>query len=327
MQQPQSNHNRSRPPNIVAIGGGTGLPNLLQGLKAYTPDINISAIVTTFDDGGSSGILRNQLGIPALGDLRRCLTALVPDDQHSHTIAEIFNHRFDPQAGLDRHALGNLILAALLDKHGDLATAVDSAADILNAQGNVIPVATQPGHLRAQLHDGSWINSETAIDNRTNDNSPIKRIQLQEPVAANPQAIAAIQAADIITAGPGDLYTSIIPNLLPDGIAHAIQHSHANLVFICNIRNKPAETADFNASDHINAFNSYIAPRIADSAILNEPTATAPHAIQINEDSCPIAPKVIITNLASPTNPQNHDPAKLAKAVLSPILPNPAYPC
>ena len=313
----QPNAASKQAPNVVAIGGGTGLPNLLQGLKAYTPHINISAIVTTFDDGGSSGILRKQHGIPALGDIRRCLTALAPDGQDADSIADIFSHRFDNEAGLDKHSLGNLILAALIDKLGDLTAAVDTAAEILNAKGKVIPVATQPGHLRAQLSDGSWINSESEIDNRTDDNSPIKQIQLHNPVEANPQAISAIQAADIITAGPGDLYTSIIPNLLPDGIADAIRESPADLVFICNIRNKPAETANFNASDHVQTFNSYIAPRNAGAAILNIPSAVDPHAILINQDTSQIAPKVTASNLASTNNPQNHDPEKLAQAVLS----------
>ena len=332
MQRKPTNAIQHKVPNIVAIGGGTGLPNVLQGLKAYTPEINLTAIVTTFDDGGSSGILRNQLGIPALGDIRRCLTALAPDDRDTHAIAEIFNYRFDAQAQLDQHSLGNLILASLLNKLGDLATAVDTAAEILNIQGKVIPVATQPGHLRAQLEDGSWIESETRIDNRTNSDSQIKRIQLESPVPANPHALAAIQSADIITAGPGDLYTSVIPNLLPSGIADAIRNSQADLTFICNIRNKPAETAQFSASDHIRTFNSYINPRKVDTVVLNQPNtndASYPDTIQIDRQAPQIAPKVTITNLASQTNPQNHDPTKLAETIINqlPILPNPAYPC
>lgn len=325
--QPQPITVRCQMPHIVAIGGGTGLPNLLQGLKAYSPEISVTAIVTTFDDGGSSGILRKQLGIPALGDIRRCLTALTPEDQDSRAIAEIFDYRFDTQASLDEHSLGNLILASLLDKFGDLPTAVDAAAELLNIQGRVIPVATQPGHLRAQLNDGTWIESETDIDNRTNADSPIKHIELRNPVPANPQAIAAIRSADIVTAGPGDLYTSIIPNLLPQGITEALCNSQADLTFICNIRNKPAETARFNASDHIRTFNSYIPPRRVDTAILNQPLATdTPHpdSIQIDNEASQIAPNVTVTNLASTNNPQYHDPTKLAKTIINQL--NKTYP-
>ena len=331
MQQQPTTASQNKVPNIVAIGGGTGLPNLLKGLKDYTPDINLTAIVTTFDDGGSSGILRDQLGIPALGDIRRCLTALARENQDARAVAEIFNYRFDAQAKLNEHSLGNLILASLLDRLGDLAAVVEVAAEVLNIQGNVIPVATQPGHLRAQLADGSWIESETKINNRTNPDSQIKCIKLQSTIPANPHAIAAIQAADIITAGPGDLYTSVIPNLLPQGIADAIRRSQADLTFICNVRNKPAETAHFNASDHVRTFNSYFPPRKVDTAILNQPTdtdAANPNTIQIDKEAHQIAPRVTIANLASQDNPQNHNPQKLAKTIITqiPILQIPVNP-
>ena len=315
---PSHNSHQSR---IGAIGGGTGLPNLLTGLarRQSQDDSHISAIVTTFDDGGSTGMLRKRYGIPALGDIRRCLTALAAPSDESDAMLEIMNHRFDAQSGIPGHNLGNLILAALMRKHGDLNAAVKIAATILNSQGEIIPVSTEPANLRAELGDGTWIESETAIDTRATVESPIKRISLNHPVPANPDAITAINHADLMTLGPGDLYTSVIPNLLPDGIASAIRNSTARVIYVCNLRNKPAETARFTASDYLRTVNSYIGAQRVDAVLINDATGTRdtdPSAVQPDADLYNLVSEVVTADLAAADNSAQHNPDLLAEQVI-----------
>lgn len=322
MRSQPSPGRKSQPPRIVAIGGGTGLPNLLTGLAHHQrrgTDLHISAIVTTFDDGGSTGMLRKQYGIPALGDIRRCLTALAYPSDQSDSLREIMNHRFDAQSGIPGHNLGNLILAALLRNHGDLNTVIKLAAKVLNIQGEVIPVSTEPADLRAELGDGTWIESETAIDTRAAVESPIERIALNRPVPANPDAIAAIDSADIITLGPGDLYTSVIPNLLPEGMATALRNASARVIYICNLRNKPAETARFTASDFIRTVNSYIGDHRINAVLMNDATDTHgpdPSAVQQDAELALLVSNVVTADLADATCHTQHSPDLLAEQVI-----------
>ena len=304
---------------VVAIGGGTGLPNLLSGLRRQRSDLlEISAIVTTFDDGGSSGMLRKQYDIPALGDIRRCLIALAQPGAVSDAFTEAMNHRFDTSSDVRGHSLGNLILASWTMQNGDVRAAIRNATEIMDCCGQVIPVAIEPANLRAELTDGTWIESETAIDTRDATEPQIKRVALDRLVAANPEAISAINDADLIVLGPGDLYTSVVPNLLPEGIATAVLKSHARVVYVCNIRNKPAETSNFNASGYVGVINSYIGASRIDAVLVNEVPRhdISEDAVRLDaalEDS---VGEVIARDFADATNPGRHDSETLAAEVV-----------
>ena len=307
---------------VVAIGGGTGLPRLASGLRELAPHtVDIAAIVTTFDDGGSSGILRAELGIPALGDLRRCLMALAEPDEVTTALRAAMGHRFDANSSLSGHSLGNLVITGLLSRNGgELRAAVADAAQLLQIRGSVIPVATEPGHLRAQLEDGTWIESETEIDNRTMVDSPISQLALREPITPNPDAVTAVQAAELITIGPGDLYTSILPNLLPDGMARAVRESDATVVYVCNISNKPAETNGYTVSDYIRTVNRYIGSHRIDVAIYHAEAGMyaeqGQSATPDLNDAATLVSRLFIGNYADPEAPHLHEPKELAATVL-----------
>ena len=309
---------RDNPPLLVAIGGGTGLPNLLSGLsRQQSAHMQLSAIVTTFDDGGSSGMLRTKYDIPALGDIRRCLLALAQPSPASDAFAVAMDHRFDSSDGILGHSLGNLMLAAWVVDGGGLGVAIDNASTILNCSGRVVPVAIEPAHLHAEMTDGSWIESETDIDKRVATEPRIKRVALDREVPANPEAINAINNADVIVLGPGDLYTSIVPNLLPSGIATAIRASRARIIYICNIRNKPAETSNFNASDYVRTVNAYIGARRIDTAIVHDPAHDiSDDAVRIDDGLADTVGEVVVSQLADATNPNQHDPDALASEVM-----------
>lgn len=319
MPNQSSTAQRSRPLRIVAVGGGTGLPNLLSGMsRQQSPHMQLSAIVTTFDDGGSSGRLRTKYGIPALGDIRRCLLALAQPSPASDAFAEAMNHRFDSSDGMPGHSFGNLMLASWVVQDGGLGVAIDKASMILNCSGQVIPVAIEPAHLRAEMTDGTWIESETEIDKRVATEPRIKRVALDREVHANPGAVSAINDADVIALGPGDLYTSVVPNLLPKGIASAIRASRARILYICNIFNKPAETSDFNASDYVRTVNEYIGARRIDIAIVNDPAGNevSDDAVRIDGALADTVGEVVVSRLADATDPNQHDADALAAEVI-----------
>lgn len=309
----------SRPLRIVAIGGGTGLPNLLSGLsRQQLPHVQLSAIVTTFDDGGSSGRLRTKYGIPALGDIRRCLLALAQPSPASDAFAEAMNHRFESSDGMPGHSFGNLMLAAWVVEDGRLSVAIDKASMILNLSGLVIPVAIEPAHLHAEMTDGTWIKSETEIDKRVATEPRIKRVALDREVPANPEAISAINDADVIVIGPGDLYTSVVPNLLPTGIASAIRASRARILYICNTFNKPAETSDFSASDYVRTVNEYIGAARINTAIVNEPAgdAVSGDTVKVDDALADTVGEVVVSRLSDATDPKQHDADALAAEVI-----------
>src|SRR5215472_13628273 len=227
--------------HVVAIGGGTGLSTLLKGLKRYTvlpgeaPPAgsfisDLTAVVTVSDDGGSSGRLRRELKMLPPGDIRNCLVAVSEDE---NLISKLFQHRFSSSGDLEGHSFGNLFLAALTAMTGDFAVAVKQAAEILATRGHILPATSANVQLKALMDDGSEVLGETNI------NASQRRIVELQMVPANPeplpQALAAIAAADVITIGPGSLFTSLVPNLLVRGVAEAIAGSHAVRVFICNL--------------------------------------------------------------------------------------------
>jgi uncharacterized cofD-like protein len=243
---------RLTPLRIVSIGGGTGLSTLLRGLKRYAQKgedlVDITAVVTVTDDGGSSGRLRREFDVLPPGDIRNCMVALSGDES---LLSNLFQYRFSSGRGLKGHSFGNLFLTAMTHLTGDFSQAVKFSAEVLAVLGHIFPSTAANVVLEATLADGSKVQGETRI---SRSKSPIKRVELRprrpKPLA---ETIEAIAAADLITFGPGSLYTSVIPNLLVDGIPQAIASSPALKAYFVNLMSQPGETTHFRASDHVTA--------------------------------------------------------------------------
>ena len=241
----------SKGPNIVAIGGGTGLSTLLKGLKNYSS--NISAIVTVSDDGGSSGILRKQLGVQPPGDIRNCLAAL---SNEGPTLTRLFQYRFSGGSGLEGHSFGNLFLSALTTITGSLEKAVQASSKVLAVQGQVIPATSIDVMLWAELEDGEKIFGESLI---SQSDKPIARIGcVPENPTALPTAIEAIKQSDLIILGPGSLYTSLLPNLLIPDIVEALINSNAPKIYISNLMTQPGETDGLGVYEHVKSIEKQL---------------------------------------------------------------------
>jgi uncharacterized cofD-like protein len=237
-------------PRVVAIGGGTGLSTLLRGLKHYTN--NITAIVTVGDDGGSSGRLREEQGIIPPGDLRNCIAALADEEQ---LITELFQYRFRAGNGLEGHSFGNLFLTAMCRVTGDMMSAIKESSKVLNIRGRVLPSTLDNVCLVAELEDGETIRGESNIPEAR---KRIHRLYCEPQCPqALPEAIEAIQQAELILLGPGSLYTSVVPNLLIKEIASAIAASSAPKVYIANIMTQPGETDNYTVADHVQAIREH----------------------------------------------------------------------
>src|SRR5699024_9752567 len=248
--------------NITIIGGGTGLSVLSRGLKKYPVDI--SAIVSVADDGGSTGIIRDQIDMPAPGDIRNVMSAL---SEVEPMLEDLFTYRFKKDE-ISGHSLGNLMLAAMYDISGDFATAVSELSKILNVKGTVIPSTNVSPKLAARMIDDSIIIGESYIPKVKKE---IKEMYLiPTNIAATPAAIDAIMDSDIIVLGPGSLFTSIIPNLLPKGIAKALRESNGIKVYVANLLEQPGETMRMSAYDHLLAIEKHIEASVIDYVILNE---------------------------------------------------------
>lgn len=249
---------------VVVIGGGTGTFVALSGLKKFP--VHLSAIITMMDSGGSTGRLRDQLGVLPPGDLRQALVALSRSDK---LWRDLFLYRFE-NGDLQGHNFGNIFLSALVKVTGSLEKAVTVATTILDSSGDIIPVTFDKSELCVELSDGRIIEGETHIDEPIEQEvrAPIKRAFLKPEIAANPKAIQAIKEADLVIIGPGDLYTSIIPNLLVRGIAKAIDESKGKVVFVMNLMTKYGQTTDFTANDHLADLAKYINHSI-DTVIFN----------------------------------------------------------
>src|SRR5436309_726854 len=244
---------RKRGLKLVAIGGGTGLSSLLAGLKSFVGKHNqgigidsLSAIVTVSDDGGSSGRLREELQMLPPGDIRNCMVALSED---STLLSRLFRHRFRGSGELGGHSFGNLFLAALTEVTGDFVEAVRLSSEVLASKGHIYPATINDVRLVAELDDGREVHGETQI---TAARVPIRRLWL-EPVQCLPlpETLAAIRAADVITVGPGSLYTSIVPNLLVAQVAGAIGQASATKIFISNLMTQPGETDGYDLRRHL----------------------------------------------------------------------------
>ena len=260
---------------VVAIGGGTGLSTVLKGLKHYTVDptelspegffvADLTAVVTVSDDGGSSGRLRRELNILPPGDVRNCLVAVAADE---NLISKLFQHRFTSSGDLEGHNFGNLFLAALTAMTGDFAVAVKKASEILATRGHILPATTANVQLEAVMDDSSLVAGETNI---TASEKRITQLHIvpkdPEPL---PQTLQAIADADIITIGPGSLFTSLIPNMLVRGVPQAISASRAVKVFICNLMTQANESLHMTASDHVRAIFDHAGHKVFDFALVN----------------------------------------------------------
>ena len=248
---------------IVAVGGGTGLSMLLRGIKKYTN--NITAIVTVGDDGGSSGRLREEMGILPPGDIRNCIAALGDDEG---VITELFQYRFKMGEGLEGHSFGNLFLTALCSITGNMVRAVKESSKVLNIRGVVLPATLDDMKLAAEFEDGRIIHGESNIPEA---GGKIKTL-FTEPAhcKALPEALTAIKEADLIILGPGSLYTSVIPNLLVSEIADAIVQAKAKKIYVCNIMTQPGETTDYSVASHVNALIKHAgSKKIVDAVLVN----------------------------------------------------------
>ena len=258
--------------NLVAMGGGTGLSTLLAGLKELVGKSsesiwieNLSAIVTVSDDGGSSGRLREELQMLPPGDIRNCMIALSED---SSLLSRLFRHRFRGDGELGGHSFGNLFLAALSQVTGDFTEAVRLSSEVLASKGHIYPATISDVRLVAELEDGSIVRGETSI---TASRSAIRHLRLEpEQCLPLPQVLKAIRTADVITVGPGSLYTSILPNLLVSQVARVIGQSTATKIFVSNLMTQPGETDGYTARQHLETVKSY-APEIHfDFVIVND---------------------------------------------------------
>jgi uncharacterized cofD-like protein len=255
---------------VVAIGGGTGLPTVLRGLReaaaSLTGDTSsewLTAIVTVMDDGGSSGRLRESLGVLPPGDIRNCLGALVREPS---VLSAIFHDRMSGDGGGAGHPIGNLLLAALSTTEGDLLRAAQTLGAHLNVSGRVLPATLENVHLTAHFDDGSAVRGETAIAAKR---GRIRRLMLDRPVRPVPEVIEALINADLVVVGPGSLYTSILPNLLVDGVAATIQGLRATRVYVANLMTEPGETDGFSLRDHLKALYEHTGYDLFDYILVN----------------------------------------------------------
>ncbi|WP_255991186.1 gluconeogenesis factor YvcK family protein [Chitinolyticbacter albus] len=253
-------------PRVVALGGGTGLSSLLRGLKHFPLDL--TAIVTVADDGGSSGRLLREFNMPPPGDIRNVLVALSQDEP---LLGELFQYRFaaeDEAHYLEGHTLGNLLICAMNAIHGgDFVHAVEQIGHVLDIKGRVYPVSPKATVLKAELVDGRIVSGESQLASH---GSPICRVFHDTPVVAVPEAVAALQQADVIVLGPGSLYTSVLPNLLLPEVCAAINgNTHADIVYVCNIMTEAGETDGYGAADHLDALFRHGLARI-DHVIVND---------------------------------------------------------
>ena len=311
-------------PKVVAIGGGTGLSTMLRGLKAFTS--NITAVVTVADDGGGSGVLRQELGMLPPGDIRNCILALADTEP---LMEQLLQYRFK-EGNLKGQSFGNLFLAAMDGISSSFVEAVKRMSNVLAVTGRVLPVTLENVTLCAELEDGSIVCGESRIGQHRNFNKcRIKRVYM-EPADAEPleDVIDALDQADVIVLGPGSLYTSILPNLLVRGICQAIQRSNALKIYVCNVMTQPSETEDYSVSDHIRALEDHSCKGIIDLCIVNN--SVIPDDIRekyqndgadqvvIDRETVENAGiRIIEGDYASlRNNLVRHDPHKLAEAVI-----------
>ena len=294
-----------RGPKVVVVGGGHGLSNLLRGLKGFTN--NLTAVVTVGDDGGSSGRLRQELGVLPPGDIRNCITALADEDR---LVTDLFKYRFEHGDGLEGHSFGNLFLTAVCAiTGGDMLEAARVASRVLNSCGQVLPSTLSSMVLIAEFEDGRVVRGESIIPEA---DGRIKKLSCEpELPEATAEALEAIASADMIVLGPGSLYTSIIPNILVKNVAEAIIDSPARKVYVCNVMTQQGETTNYTVGDHVEALLQHAG--FGKGGRHNVPTSRFCEGVMINVQAPNVDPK-------SPVTPVRYDPDRLRHLGVRPIL-------
>ncbi len=313
---------------IVGIGGGTGLSVLLMGLKRQLARMNhdgrmrpadITAVVSVADDGGSTGLLRRSFDIPAVGDLRNCIVALSPGNQ---MWSRLFQHRFEGDSGLAGHALGNLIMTALVQRSGGLSAAIGQLARALRLRGRVLPVTEDMVTLHAEYEDGVVARGESQIPSL---DRRIAKLWLEpKEIAPAPGVLEALASASAIVLGPGSLYTSVLPSLLIPSVRDAILTANATRLYVCNVATQEGETAGLDLSAHVAALIAHTSPGLIDLVLANNRfDARIPsdyHAETVRLAWPPAgmrsAPRLVLDDVVDPENAHHHDPVRLASAVM-----------
>ncbi|WP_145523688.1 YvcK family protein [Virgibacillus sp. SK37] len=309
-------------PRVVVIGGGTGMPVLLRGLKNLP--IDLTALVTVADDGGSTGRIRSEMAIPAPGDIRNVIAALSDAEP---MLLDLFQHRFSDGNGLSGHSLGNLLLAAMTSITGDFYDGIQEISRVLNVKGDIFPISNQNMTLHARFTDGTYVSGESNIPKA---NKKIERVFLEpNPIKPLPNAVRAIENADLVIISPGSLFTSIMPNLIIPQIDVALRETQGKVVYICNVMTQPGETTGFTASDHIQAIQNHIGTGCVDSIVVhNEPIEQSIRAIYAEENAEPVVYdieklvdmglEIIEGDIINHSNKTvRHDKEKIAKLLFS----------
>ena len=304
---------RGRGPKIVAIGGGTGLSVLLRGLRHHTD--NLTAVITVADDGGSSGRLREELGVPPPGDFRNCLVAM---SEAESVLTDLFQYRFEHGNGLKGHSFGNLFIVAMSEITNSFEQALAESSRVLAVHGRVLPATLANLKLRARFTDGKVVYGESHIAERRGE---IERLFI-DPVdaQASPMAIQAIEEAELVVIGPGSLYTSILPNLLVKGITEALRASRAPRVYVCNVATEIGETQGYAVAEHLATLQRHTFATIADFVIAND----KPRQLGPRFEGQPVVSdgkglnhaELVLAELTDPDHPVRHDSEKLAEAVI-----------
>lgn len=308
------------PPRVVAIGGGTGSYVVLTGLRRL--GLHPTAVVSVADSGGSSGRLRDEFGHLPPGDVRQCLVALMADGHQSLLLRQLFTYRFDRGQGLNGHSFGNLFLTALIEITGSFEQAIEVAAELLKIDGRVIPVSLGRTALCARLHDGTTVCGEGAIDQRGEPGAAIDYVYLDPRVFINPKAKAAILDADLVVLGPGDLFTSIVPPLLVDGMVEALRETTAKRVYVVNIMTKPGESSGYRAVDFVETIQEYLGGAPLDGVIVNTGVPServlarykgqGQEFVAAEDCDFSFASRVVFANLVTDGMLVRHDPDRLA---------------
>jgi len=309
----------ARGPRIAAVGGGNGLAALLSGLKARTS--NITAVVTMADDGGSSGRLRRDMGLPPPGDIRNCLVALADDES---LMSRLFQYRF-ADGGLEGHSFGNLFVAALAEVTGDFERAVQESTRVLKVRGRVLPSTLDDVVLHAQLEDGGLVSGESTIT--ACDRLPRRVWLTPEEPHALPQAVDAVLRADMVVLGPGSLYTSVVPNVLIPAVRDALARTRGWVVYVCNVMTEPGETDGYTAGDHLEALYRHGLAGMVDIVMVNDGPVTGDSAaayeragatpVAVDEERlATMGVRVVRGDFAQMGQAVRHDPVRLSDALL-----------
>jgi uncharacterized cofD-like protein len=310
----------ARGPRVVAVGGGNGLAALLRGLKTHTS--NLTAVVTMADDGGSSGLLRRDMGMPPPGDLRNCLVALADDES---LMSQLFQYRFPDDGGLQGHSFGNLFMAALAEVTGDFERAVQESTGVLKVRGRVLPSTLDDVTLNARLEGGGRVSGETTIT--AAERLPRRVWLTPRAPRALPQAVDALARADLVVLGPGSLYTSVIPNLLIPEVSAAIKETRGLVVYVCNVMTQPGETDGYTAADHLDALHRHGLAGLVDAVLVNDAPVSADLAatyqrfgalpVVVDEPRVrALGVRVAHAPVAAESDVVRHDSARLAQALL-----------